>query len=241
MRKELKGKDTFTCAEIAQLIELIKLRNRTESSRQKGVRDKMRAIGFYGRDDWGIVDLQLSDLENLIRSGEIKISDYNFEKKEVVKKKDTTKEEKAKTIIEKSNKDEFYILALCDEVLGIKSSKQHKFNFLLGDPDKNGQCRKLPVDAYYETLKLVIEYRERQHTESVKHFDKPDKITVSGVHRGEQRKIYDERRRKVLPENDIKLIEISYYDFEYDNQKRIKRNKNKDIETIRRILKDFKK
>ena len=37
-------------------------------------------------------------------------------------------------------------------------------------------------------------------------FDK--RQTVSGVGRGEQRKIYDQRRRDVLPVNGIKLIEI---------------------------------
>ena len=31
----------------------------------------MRKIGFYGRDDWGIVDLQVQDLTKLIDSGEI--------------------------------------------------------------------------------------------------------------------------------------------------------------------------
>ncbi|MGB4205699.1 MAG: hypothetical protein WBJ84_08785 [Bacteroidales bacterium] len=236
MRKKLKGKDTFTSTEIAQLKELIELRNRTESSLQGRVRNKMRGIGFYGRDDWGIVDLKLNDLEKLIRNGGIKVSDYDLEKQEAIEKKDTMKEEKA---IKKNNRDEYYVLDLCDEVLGIKSSRQHKFDFLLGDPNKSGKCRKLPVDAYYVTLNLVIEYRERQHTESVKHFDKPDKITVSGVPRVEQRKIYDERRQKVLRANNINLIEISYYDFEYDSKKRIKRNNSKDIETIKRILKYF--
>lgn len=35
----------------------------------------MREIGFYGRDGFGIVDLQLSDFERLINSGTIKIID----------------------------------------------------------------------------------------------------------------------------------------------------------------------
>ena len=37
----------------------------------------------------------------------------------------------------------------------------------------------LPVDAYYEELNLVVEYREKQHTEEIKFFDRSDKITVS--------------------------------------------------------------
>lgn len=141
---------------------------------------------------------------------------------------------KTSSIAKKSkikDRDEDYIIGLCDEVLKLKSSRQHKFNFLLGDAGT-----KLPVDAYYESLNLVIEYRERQHTEPVKHFDKPDKMTVSGVHRGEQRKIYDERRRKVLPENGINFIEISFSDFNFDSSKRIIKNKSNDLEKVKSLL-----
>ncbi|MDR1699272.1 MAG: hypothetical protein LBR75_05575 [Prevotellaceae bacterium] len=55
---------------------MIILRNQTESSEQKAIRDKMRAIGFYGGDDWGIYDLQVRDLENLIESGRIKVLEH---------------------------------------------------------------------------------------------------------------------------------------------------------------------
>jgi hypothetical protein len=33
----------------------------------------MRKIVFYGSDDFGIIDLQPDDFENLIKSGRIKI------------------------------------------------------------------------------------------------------------------------------------------------------------------------
>lgn len=75
--KILKGKDTFTQSEINKLEELIKIRNNTPSSKQKNIRDKMRNIGFYGRDDWGITDLQLSDLHTLINKKEIKVIGTN--------------------------------------------------------------------------------------------------------------------------------------------------------------------
>ena len=142
--------------------------------------------------------------------------------------------------METSNiKDEHYVLDLCDKVLGLSSSRQHKFDFLLGDPNANGMAAKLPVDGYYSELNLVVEYRERQHTESVNFFDKPNKMTVSGVHRGEQRKIYDERRRSVLPKHNIHLIEISFSDFNYDGQKKIIRNPDKDIEIVRFYLEKY--
>jgi hypothetical protein len=148
----------------------------------------------------------------------------------------------SKSVIETarpSTKDELYVLDICDKILRQISSRQHKFDFLLGDTNSNGTAVKLPVDAYYDKLKLVIEYRERQHTESVIFFDKPDRMTVSGVHRGEQRKIYDERRRKLIPQNGLTLIEISYTDFNHDNQKRIIRNEKQDTEVVRKLLQAY--
>ena len=147
---------------------------------------------------------------------------------QIIEKKTIVKE---KSIVSTSKADEHYIIDLCDEVLGQKASRQHRFDFLTGDTGT-----KLPVDAYYNSLELVVEFREKQHTEEVTFFDKPDRMTVSGVHRGEQRKLYDERRRKALPENGIKLIEISYDDFDYNNSKRIIRNHTNDIETLKNIL-----
>lgn len=147
---------------------------------------------------------------------------------------------KKQSVTKRANSDEKYVIDLCDKVLNSKASRQHKFDFLLGDPNSNGFSAKLPVDAYYQELNLVVEYRERQHTESVNFFDKPNKLTVSGVHRGEQRKIYDQRRDKLLPKNGIKLIKISYYDFEYDNKKRILRDEKEDIKTIEKLIKTEK-
>ena len=85
----------------------------------------------------------------------------------------------------RKNSDEHYVIDLCDEILGLKASRQHTFDFLRGDGEPG---RKLPVDAYYPNLKLVVEYKERQHTESVAFFNK--KTTVSGVSHDEQRRIY---------------------------------------------------
>ena len=155
----------------------------------------------------------------------------NINSNQVSAQPSAKKENIDKAKVQSPDKDENYVLDLCDKVLNQRASRQHKFDFLLGDAGT-----RLPVDAYYESLNLVIEYRERQHTEAVGFFDKPDKMTVSGVHRGEQRKLYDERRRKVLPENGIKLIEISYSDFNYDNQKRIIRNPEDDLDVVKRIL-----
>jgi hypothetical protein len=143
--------------------------------------------------------------------------------------------EKPKTNGRKES-DEHYVLDLCDEVLQTQRLRQHRFDFLLGDPNAQGKCAKLPVDSYYPELNLVIEYKEQQHTKPNKHFDKPDLFTVSGVHRGEQRKIYDQRRLEVLPKYGIQVIEISFSDFDHDRKDRILRSNN-DIEKVKKLLK----
>ena len=51
----------------------------------------------------------------------------------------------------------------------------------------------------------MIEYCERQHTEAVAFFDHNERLTVSGVTRGEQRKIYDQRRRDLL-KNELTVL-----------------------------------
>ena len=118
-------------------------------------------------------------------------------------------------------RDEAYVIDLCDEALGLSARRQHCFTFLLGDPGRAGIRKPLPVDAFYPTLKLVVEYHERQHTERVGFFD--DKITISGLPRGEQRRRYDELRKVILPQNGYALVTFDYSDFAHDGAKRLLR------------------
>lgn len=69
----MKGKNIFTRREADEIRALIREKNNADASKQKGIRAKMRRLGFYGKDDWGIVDCKLDDFEQLIRSGLIKI------------------------------------------------------------------------------------------------------------------------------------------------------------------------
>jgi hypothetical protein len=133
----------------------------------------------------------------------------------------------------KRDSGQAYVVDLCDIVLGQKSLREHRFPFLLGDGDTP---RRLPVDAYYPDLRLVVEYHERQHSEPVSFFDHPDRTTVSGVPRGAQRAIYDQRRREVLPKHGIHLVEMSYFDFAHRSNKRLKRDEQQDIDVIRSML-----
>ena len=122
----------------------------------------------------------------------------------------------------------------CDEVLGRMALRQHSFDFLRGDAGPGRQGKRLPVDAYYPELQLVIEYCERQHTEAIPFMDR--RMTVSGVDRGTQRAIYDQRRREVLPQHGIELVELSCNDFAHDKNKRLCRHWLEDLSVVRQAL-----
>jgi hypothetical protein len=115
-------------------------------------------------------------------------------------------------------------------VLGYKAQRQHRFDFLVGDPGKNGRCARLPVDAYYPELRCVIEVMERQHTEAVPFFD--ERATVSGMSRGQQRRRYDARRRELLPAHGIRLIELDIAKFPI-RQRRLVRDPERDKQIVR--------
>ena len=134
-------------------------------------------------------------------------------------------------------KDEAYVLALCDQVLGAVGLRQHRFDFLRGDPGEQGRCAKFPCDAYYPDYRLVIEYRERQHSEPVAIMD--SRLGIGGITRGEQRRRYDERRRVVLGEQQIGLVELDYHMFEYSHRKRLIRTAA-DVDVVSKALAPYR-
>ena len=50
----MKGKAIFTREEAIVIEALIKQKCEAESSKQKGIRQKIRNLGFYAKDDFGI-------------------------------------------------------------------------------------------------------------------------------------------------------------------------------------------
>jgi hypothetical protein len=92
---------------------------------------------------------------------------------------------------------------------------------------------RLPVDAYYADLNLVIEYMERQHSEAVPFFDR--RITGTGMPRSEQRRLYDERRMTVLPKHGIHLVVLHAADLARRRQ-RLLRHRQDDENIIRQKL-----
>ncbi len=134
----------------------------------------------------------------------------------------------------RADSDEFYVLDLCDEVLGSRSERQAKFPWLVGDVSpKTERSTQLPVDGYWPGLKLVVEFQEKQHTEAVPLFDR--RATVSGVSRGEQRKLYDQRKSQMLPQHGIRLIVIHKSEFKTKSDK-IVREHDRDIAIVRSRL-----
>jgi len=149
----------------------------------------------------------------------------------VVSKKDSA-------LIARAQSDETYVLDLCDTVLGKKSVRQKRFDFLLGDFHKDGKTRtKLPVGAFYKSLNLAIEHNEAL----TERFVASGKKTVSGVSHDEQRKIYNSRRASVLHRNGITCILFKAGDFSCDEKKRIIRNPEADLAVVTAKLKAFVK
>lgn len=134
----------------------------------------------------------------------------------------------------RSDSDEHYILDLCDEVLGIPGHRQERFDWLRGDPSPTRtRGATLPVDGYWPGLRLVVEFQEEQHTQPSPFFDR--RQTVSGIGRGEQRRLYDARKRTLIPEHGLRLIVIEKSAFTL-RSRRIARDRPRDIAVVRQHL-----
>ena len=138
--------------------------------------------------------------------------------------------------VRRVDSDEVYVLDLCDVALGVRGSRQHRFDWLLGDPGRSGRRVRLPVDSYWPSHRLVVEYRELQRDRAMGHFDKPDRLTISGVHRGQQRALYDARREAEIPAHGLRVVVIKPGDLACDPQGRLRRMPEHDIQEIRKRL-----
>jgi hypothetical protein len=218
----MKSKSSFTKVESDQILILIKEKLKAATTKQKSIRDKIRKIGFYASEYSLRNGYTVEQFLNVAKINEVQ----NYEMIAIVE--DCRDLHETEIVLYNNielQSDESYIIDLCDEVLKQSAIRQHRFDFLCGDLGT-----KLPVDAYYPSLNLVIEFKEKQHTEEIKFFDK--RQTVSGISRGEQRRLYDQRRRDVLPNHGIKLIELDYTYFEHTKDKKLVQNKNEDIKVI---------
>jgi hypothetical protein len=218
----MKSKLSFTKAEADEIVKLIKEKIKSETTKQKVIRDKIRKIGFYASDYGFRNGYTVEQFLSVAKLDEAQ--DYEMQVSKEDERNNKVRNKKSFNTIELQS-DESYIIDLCDEVLRQRALRQHRFDFLCGDSGT-----KLPVDAYYPSLNLVIEFKEKQHSEEVKFFDK--RQTVSGISRGEQRRLYDQRRRDLLPDHGINVIELDYSDFDHTKNKKLAQKREKDLQVV---------
>ena len=133
--------------------------------------------------------------------------------------------------------DEHYVLDLCDEVLGVVAQRQATFDWLRGDASTaRPRGTKLPVDGYWPELDLVVEFQEEQHTQPSPFFDR--RQTISGIGRGEQRRLYDARKRHMILERGLRLVVIDKSQFRVKS-KRIVRDRDRDRALVCDLLKQL--
>ncbi len=134
----------------------------------------------------------------------------------------------------RAESDEHYVLDLCDQILAARGLRQARFDWLRGDVSpSSGRSVQLPVDGYWPEHGLVVEFQEKQHSESVPLFDR--RATVSSVPRGEQRRLYDARRAELIPTQGLRLVIIHKSEFEV-HRDRIVRDVDRDTALVRRRL-----
>ena len=131
------------------------------------------------------------------------------------------------------HRDQDYVTSLVAKLLGEEPLREHRFSWLKGD---TGSL--LPVDAYYPSHELVLEYRERQHLA-----DRPDsfpmwdrRMTASGVTRREQRAKYDLLREAEIPAHGLRLILVDADELAVDVRGRLLRAADIDRVALSRIL-----
>ncbi len=141
---------------------------------------------------------------------------------------------KEQHILTIQNNDEFYLVNLCDELLRQKASRKHTFDTLVGNLHKRGKGRtKIPLDAYYEDLKLVIEFSRKNKV--VDALDEKEQARIVQIKR------YSQLKKKAIQKKSLELIEIDYASFECDATNKLIRNTEQDTLVLRGLLKDFLK
>jgi diadenosine tetraphosphate (Ap4A) HIT family hydrolase len=131
----------------------------------------------------------------------------------------------------RTESDEKYVLDLVAEVLAEPDYRwQHRFPTLLGDPDRDGRQRTLPVDGYFPRHRLIVEYWEKQHSAPVPIMDEGP--SLSGVSRGHQRRLYDLRRQQWAAANGLRFVILDYRGFDTNDNGRLQRSPARDRQIV---------
>lgn len=139
---------------------------------------------------------------------------------------------KKQHLLDIKNSDENYLLDLCDELLEQKASRKHTFDTLVGNLHKRGKGRtKLPLDAYYKDLKLVIEFFQKE--KNFEDLDEKEQARVTQI------KYYDELKKEAVLNKKFRYMKINYAQFECNENDKLIRNTENDTIVLKDILKDF--
>lgn len=139
---------------------------------------------------------------------------------------------KEQNLLDILNSDENYLINLCDELLGKEASRKHTFDTLVGNLHKRGKGRtKLPLDAYYKDLKLVIEFFKQ--TSTVSELDEKEQARLAQI------KYYDELKKEAVLAKSMRYMKINFAQFECDENNKLIRNTANDKIVLKGILKDF--
>ncbi len=140
---------------------------------------------------------------------------------------------KEQKILDFKNNDENYLVDLCDKLLGREASRQHTFDELVGNLHKRGKKRtKLPLDAYYKDLKLVLEFHKPLETD-MEGLDEKEKSRLT------QMKYYNKLKKTTVLEKEMSYIEVHYTSFETDDNNRLLRNTENDLLVLKGVLHNF--
>jgi len=139
---------------------------------------------------------------------------------------------KEQNLLDIQNSDENYLINLCDELLGKEASRKHTFDTLVGNLHKRGKGRtKLPLDAYYKDLKLVIEFFRQ--TSTVSELDEKEQARIAQI------KYYDELKKEAVLAKSMRYMKINFAQFECDENDKLIRNTENDKIVLKGVLKDF--
>ncbi|EDP97507.1 hypothetical protein U8527_04120 [Kordia algicida OT-1] len=139
---------------------------------------------------------------------------------------------KEQRLLDIKNSDENYLLDLSDELLNKKASRKHTFDTLVGNLHKRGKGRtKLPLDAYYQDLKLVIEFFQKE--KDFEDLDEKEQARITQI------KYYDRLKKEAVINKRFRYMKINYAQFECDENEKLIRNTENDIVVLKEILKDF--
>src|SRR5688572_12582907 len=125
----MKGKKRFNELEANQIIALIKQKLLASADEQKRIRNQIRKIGFYA-SDFGIGGgYTVDDFRR------VAIIDGKGTPTAAPQQKPASPSPARTTtsVKKRDSSDEGYVIDLCDAVLKQTASREHKFDFLLGD------------------------------------------------------------------------------------------------------------